>query len=169
MIYQHVADDAPLSQGDIFDDCPALFWSNAAAGAASTDAGTARVRAVVLTQACDLAQSKATRVLLAVVHEVKKLVDRGILKADVIREQIRAHRVFGWYFLPRGAEIDECIVDLRDLHTLPRELLERLIRQGKRLCRIQPPFREHLAQHFSTTYSRIGLPEPYETRPEKAE
>jgi hypothetical protein len=23
------------------------------------------------------------------------------------------------------------------------------------------PYREHLAQHFSVTYSRIGLPEPY--------
>jgi hypothetical protein len=25
------------------------------------------------------------------------------------------------------------------------------------------PYREHLAQHFSVTYSRIGLPEPYGT------
>jgi hypothetical protein len=24
----------------------------------------------------------------------------------------------------------------------------------------------HLAQHFATTYARIGLPEPYETEPE---
>jgi len=45
-------------------------------------------------------------------------------------------------------------------------MLERLIQQGKRLTRIATPYREHLAQHFSTTYSRIGLPEPYETEPE---
>jgi hypothetical protein len=25
------------------------------------------------------------------------------------------------------------------------------------------PYREHLAQHFAVTYSRIGLPEPYGT------
>jgi hypothetical protein len=28
---------------------------------------------------------------------------------------------------------------------------------------IQPLYREHLAKHFADTYSRIGLPEPYET------
>jgi hypothetical protein len=59
--------------------------------------------------------------------------------------------------------LSESIVDLRDLHTVPRAMLERLIQEGKRITRIATPYREHLAQHFSTTYSRIGLPEPYET------
>jgi hypothetical protein len=31
------------------------------------------------------------------------------------------------------------------------------------VCRLATPYREHLAQHFSVTYSRIGLPEPYGT------
>jgi len=26
-------------------------------------------------------------------------------------------------------------------------------------------YREHLAKHFADTFSRIGLPEPYETEP----
>ena len=34
-----------------------------------------------------------------------------------------------------------------------------------KLCRIQTPWREHLAQHFGTTYTRIALPEPYATQP----
>src|SRR5205807_5710243 len=138
------------------DDCPIVFWEIAGdEGASSPDAKTVEVRAVVLTQACDLAQSKATRVLVAVVHDAQKLVDSGVLKAGVIRDQVRAHRVFGWYFLPAEPHIGESIVDLRDLHTLPRQLLENLASQGKRVCRIRTPFREHLAQHFSTTYSRI--------------
>jgi hypothetical protein len=32
-----------------------------------------------------------------------------------------------------------------------------------RLARIQTPYREHLAKHFADTFSRIGLPQPYET------
>ncbi len=166
MIYQQVDADAPLSQGDIFDDCSILFWKSDAGGAAAPSAATSHVRVVVLTQACDLAQGKARRVLVAVVHEAQKLVERGILKAGTIRDQVRAHRVYGWYFLPARNELPECVVNLRDLHTLPRESLEYLISEGKRLCRIQTPFREHLAQHFSTTYSRIGLPEPYDTSPD---
>jgi hypothetical protein len=124
---------------------------------------TRPVRVVVLTQACDLAQTKANRVLVATVHEAKVLVDRKILKEGVIRDHVRTHRVYGWYFLPRGGAMQESIVDLRDLHTIPRAMLERLVHEGKRVARIATPYREHLSQHFSTTYSRIGLPEPYET------
>jgi hypothetical protein len=32
-----------------------------------------------------------------------------------------------------------------------------------RRARLQAPYREHLAKHFGDTFSRIGLPRPYET------
>lgn len=162
MIYEGVSASAPLSQGDILDECRLLFWQ-VADNSGQMEPVTRPVRVVVLTQACDLSQLKANRVLVASVHIAQALVDRNILSAKVIRDQIRTHRVYGWYFLPNGPAIGESIVDLRDLHTLPRVMLERLIQEGKRLTRIATPYREHLAQHFSTTYSRIGLPEPYET------
>ena len=76
-----------------------MFWEIAGdEGASSPDAKTVEVRAVVLTQACDLAQSKATRVLVAVVHDAQKLVDSGVLKAgdkDAVaqdRKEIRQDR-----------------------------------------------------------------------------
>jgi hypothetical protein len=118
-----------------------------------------------LTQACDLAQAKATRGLVAVVHRVHHLIERGILQSKVIRDQVRTHRIYGWYFLPAGELLEEPIVDLRDLHTIPRALLEGLIASGKRIVRLRTPYREHLAQHFSSTYARIGLPEPYPSEP----
>lgn len=59
----------------------------------------------------------------------------------------------------------ESIVDFRDVHTVPRELLEQNIQTGKRLIRLQTPYREHLAQHFAVTFSRIALPVPYQTKP----
>ncbi len=160
MIYDQPGLEIPLSQGDILDECPLLFWEISTSHMDfRAESSTTRVRVVVLTQACDLAQAKATRVLLAVVHNARHLVDRGILTAKLIRDQIRTHRVYGWYFLPAGSTIEESIVDLRDLHTIPRVMLEHLIQQGRRVCRITTPFREHLAQHLSTTYARIGLPE----------
>jgi len=118
-----------------------------------------------MAQACDLAQAKTTRVVVALVHNAQELVDLGILTAKVVRDQVRLHRVYGWYFLPAGLGLPESIVDLRDLHTVPRDNLEELILQGKRICQIESPFREHLAQHFAVTYSRIGLPARYETEP----
>jgi hypothetical protein len=55
------------------------------------------------------------------------------------------------------------IVDLQQLHTVRLDLLTALCRQGKRRARLVCPYREHLAKHFADTYSRIGLPAPYET------
>jgi hypothetical protein len=113
-----------------------------------------------------LAQSKATRVLVAIIHNARHLVEQGLLKAQLIRDQMRCHRVYGWYFLPSAGVMEESLVDLRHLHTVPRILLDRLAGEGKRVASISTPYREHLAQHFAVTYSRIALPAPYETEVE---
>ncbi len=79
---------------------------------------------------------------------------------------VRKGQVYGWYFLPADPTrpgFPESLVDLRDLHTVPIALLEGLQARGKHIGRLMTPYREHLAQHFSVTYSRIGLPEPYGT------
>jgi len=46
---------------------------------------------------------------------------------------------------------------------IPRDVLNSLCTAGRRKARIQPLYREHLANHFADTFSRIGLPEPYDT------
>jgi hypothetical protein len=43
-------------------------------------------------------------------------------------------------------------------------LLAALSRSGRRRARLLSPCREHLAKHFADTFSRIALPEPYETQ-----
>lgn len=164
-MYDHPGVDEPLSQGDVIDDCPIVFLEpSISADPLDWKRHESNVRVIVLTQACDLAQEKATRVLVALVHAAESLVHGGGLKGTTIRDQVRKHRVYGWYFLPAGPQIPESIVDMRDLHTVPRAILEWLIQKGQRVCRIATPYREHLAQHFSVTYSRIGLPEPYRTQ-----
>ena len=99
------------------------------------------------------------------VRDAQSLVDKQQLKAADLRGPIRAGRVFGWYFLPKSAELGlpEMIVDLRQLHTVRLDLLHKLCRRSNRRARVQPLYREHLAKHFADTYSRIGLPQPYET------
>jgi feruloyl esterase len=42
--------------------------------------------------------------------------------------------------------LPESVIDLHDLHTVPRAVLERLIADGKRIGRLLSPYREHLAQ-----------------------
>lgn len=169
MMYEGISTESPLSQGDVIENCP-LFSLDDPNAVADLTVSPVRwqSRIVVLTQACDLTQTKTMRVVIAPVHSAQKLVERGILKASTIRDNIRRGMTYGWYFLPTAPEplvMSESIVDLRDLHTVSRAVLERLIADGKRVCRIVTPYREHLAQHFAVTYMRIGLPEPYETEP----
>lgn len=162
-MYRKVDPASPLTQGDIIDGCPLLVWEESRASG-RPQAAEFIGRIIVLTQACDLAQTKTTRVVTALVHDAKQLVDAGVLNPKTVQDQVRLHRVYGWYFLPAGDALDESIVDLRDIHTVPRSILEDLVRLGNRRCQIESPYREHLAQHFAITYSRIGLPLPYETK-----
>lgn len=159
-MYSRLDAAEPLAQGEIIDECPILAWIRQDGGWTASESIE---RVIVLTQACDLENSKTTRVQVAVVHEAGKLVDAGILKGKLIEDSIRRHKVYGWYFLPTGPGLPESIVDLRDIHTVPSQLLIELIRSGKRVVAVLTPYREHLAQHFTVTYARIGLPEPYGT------
>jgi hypothetical protein len=56
---------------------------------------------------------------------------------------------------------EESIVDLRQLFTIPVDVLQTLCSLGGHKARIQPLYREHLARHFADTFSRVGLPKPY--------
>lgn len=168
MIYSLPDAQEPLTQADVLDDCP--IFGLEVSGGVDLEAVPARwqERVIVLTQACDLAQAKSSKVLVALIHPAQSLVEAGVLKGQTIRDQVRRGLVFGWYFLPAAPpplSFPESIVDLHDLHTIPRAILEHLIAKGKRVCRFLPPYREHLAQHFAVTYMRIGLPTPHDTDP----
>lgn len=164
------AANEPLTQGDLIDDCPLVGLNLTSSPLDLNDPPTKwwTARVIVLTQACDLAQTKADSVLVAPVHDARKLVDAGVLKGPLIRDQVRRHLVYGWYFLPSAPaslSIAESLVDLRDVHSVQRAVLDQLISAGKRIASLTSPYREHLAQHFAVTYMRVALPEPYATQP----
>lgn len=161
-MFETPAVSEPLSQGDLFNNCPiaAIRFQNSIASVIQFEA-----RVVVLTQSCDLANLKSDRIQVAVVHEVEKIVAAGVVTAAIVRDQVRRHRVYGWYFLPEVLPVNpESIVDLRDVHTVPRTMLNWLTTNGQRTGRLTTPYREHMAQHFATTFARIALPEPFETK-----
>ena len=167
-MYERLAPDAALSQGDVIEGCPLYYLPAGLPFNIAGEPATWFERVVVLTQACDLAQKKAARVVVAAVYDASAVVAKGIMTASAISGQVRQGKVFGWYFLPAapdGIELPETLVNLREIHTVERRVLEHLTAEGKRICRLQTPWREHLAQHFGVTYMRIALPEPYPTQP----
>ena len=87
------------------------------------------------------------------------------MKAADVKGSIRASRYWGKYFLPQFADarLTEMIVDFHRVHSVRANVLIGMRQAGKRRARLLTPYREHLAKHFADTYSRIGLPQPYET------
>ncbi len=166
MIYAHPSSADPIDQGDLIDDCPLLtaLHLDPATGH-PLKAGVELHRITILTQTCDIANEKVTTANVAQVFDAQKLVEQGMLKASDVRGPVRAGRVWGWYYLPADTTLGlpEMIIDLRRLHTVPLDLLRTLSKNDKRRARLQVPYREHLAKHFADTFSRIGLPQPYET------
>ena len=166
MIWSWPGIEEPLDQGDIVDQCPVIEIENFnPESPAETGVRCTPSRVMVLTQTCDVANQKTTRISVGVVHGVRGLVESKKVRASDVRGPIRAGRVFGWYFLPKGdaCGMEESIVDLRHVVSVPRSILDSLIAGGHRRARLQPLYREHLARHFAETFGRIGLPEPYET------
>jgi hypothetical protein len=166
MIYGIPNIDSPLDQGDLLDDCPIANVSAYAADQA--DQAQMKLdlhRVIVLTQTCDIANAKIDRFVIACVFDAQTLIDSKLVKAVDVKGPIRAGRIWGLYFLPAFAEggLGEMIVDFRRLYTNNVHLLDDLRHKGKRRARLTAPYREHLAKHFADTYSRIGLPQPYET------
>jgi hypothetical protein len=166
MIYETPGNRNPIDQGDFIEGYPILsLQAYDLDRVRPPEIHVAMSRVFVLTQTCDLVNQKVTSVSVAAVLDAQALVERGLLKRDNIRGLIRAGQVFGWYFLPKSESmgLPEMIVNLRQLHTVSLDLLVDLCLRGQRRARLLCPFREHLAKHFADTFSRIGLPEPYET------
>jgi hypothetical protein len=96
------APESPITQGDILNECPlvGLDATEPPSDPRNIPVQRWRARVIVLTQACDLGQAKSGRVLVAQVHDAQKLVEAGVLRGPIVRDQMRRHMVFGWYFLP---------------------------------------------------------------------
>ena len=62
----------PLSQGDILDACPLVFWADQVRRIDESEKPeTVLSRVIILTQACDLASEKTARAIVAVVHQAQ--------------------------------------------------------------------------------------------------
>ena len=166
MIYSTPSPGEPLDQGDLIDACPILTVAHFEVNdPRALQVKVTYQRVLVVTQTCDLANDKTTLANAAAVLDAQQMVEDGTLKPSDIKGPLRGGRIWGLYFLPADATLglSEMIVDLRRLHTVRLDLLRELCRAGKRRGRVQPLYREHLAKHFADTFSRIGLPRPYET------
>ena len=71
-----------LSQGDILDACPLVFWADPHAGEVveGDKPQSVPARVIILTQVCDGATDKTVWAVVTVVHDAADLVGTGHIK-----------------------------------------------------------------------------------------
>jgi hypothetical protein len=182
--YVTVGKDASLDQGDLIFDCPIVGWKEGPISI--TQAGTelellrkqveiATNDLVVMTQTCDLAESKVHYVILCAHYELdayrkqwedslrrknEKPSEKGWSK---LLDQIAAGRMWNLSLLNsetgQGYTASLRIVDFHEVFSLPRDFIESWLKlQGHTRLRLCPPYREHLSQAFARFFMRVGLP-----------
>jgi hypothetical protein len=187
--YALATPDAPLTQGDLIFDCPVLTWQT---GAYFSQEGTQEpeilknavdaisVDVIVMSQACDLEQSRVDNVILCP-HE--SLDEHKTAWEDKMRGRRQNPTPKGWkahchdicqgfifnYTMLNSGQVEDLSIGVRivyfhEVFTVPRIFLESLlVHRGKPRFRLLPPYREHLSQAFARFFMRVGLPTPIET------
>lgn len=179
---------ARLTQGDIVAECPLLTWEmpKAGGGEPPTPAEEAdrlsklvtakKADVVVMTQACDLAQSKVSNVVLCPCLPLSKFKAHWEASERArgqnpsakawkrLCDDIKDGYMWNLFMMDSLSDGDVTtehrVVDFHAIYTVPRSFLEKLLseRGAKRLS-LLPPYREHLSQSFARYFMRVGLPQ----------
>jgi hypothetical protein len=185
--YRAADAEEALTQGDIIFECPALSWRLSALQAPADSVAAelslgehviAEARdLVVMTQACDLEHAKVTNVVLCPHYGLNEFKDaweedqRSKGQNPTAKawrrycDEICDGTIWNLNLLNAqsdgGVELEHRIVDFHEVFTLPRPVLEALLK-ARNVPRPQllPPYREHLSQAFARFFMRVGLPTP---------
>ena len=163
-----VVEGAELQQGDFIAGCPVLHPSlSAVAGGTEVEVQFIRRTGIILTQSCDLAlrpdgHSHSEEVLFCSAYSLGELAHHRVFGKRAGWEEARKGRHPSFHVLNRcvlsGHERDFTLVDFSRVFTVDAGLVRELAgSQGPRL-RLNPPYREHLAQAFARFFMRVGLP-----------
>jgi hypothetical protein len=172
-----------LNQGDLIFQCPILVWKpGPVVDTPDLDATTLsqfidpfETDAVVMTQACDMEHNKVDNVVLCphvALSEFKKDWEDDQRNHGqnptpkcwrALCENIRDRYLWNYSLLNAeeadGFKIDRRVVDFHEVYTIPRIMLESLIRKrNEARPQLLPPYREHLSRAFARYFMRVGLP-----------
>jgi hypothetical protein len=163
-----VVEGQELQQGDFIAGCPVLHPSlGAVESTAAVEVQLTRRTGIILTQSCDLAlrpdgRSHSEEILFCSAYFFGELAHHRVFGKRAGWEEARKGRHPAFHVLNRcgvpGHECDFMLVDFTRVFTVETGLVRELAgNEGPRL-RLNPPYREHLAQAFARFFMRVGLP-----------
>jgi hypothetical protein len=154
--------EEPFLQGDFINSCPVVI-PPATIESGKVSADVIEYNVVVMSQSCDLVQSKIDLVLVCPLWLLKEFEEKNpYYKTKKGKEALRQGYLPGYHLLNRceldGFETDYLIVDFRSVYSVPFDFILELTRKRGQRLRLLPPYREHLSQAFARFFMRVGLP-----------
>lgn len=158
----------PLEQGDIIEKCNIIIPDQSHYQAILEDREEdsplriLEITAIVVSQSCDISNSKIDSIIVCPVWSLKKLVEADdYYKSSNGKEELRQGKSPSYHLLNKfetlRAPSDYYFVDFRNIYSVPKSFLQALTAQTPRK-RLLPPYREHLSQSFARYFMRVGLP-----------
>lgn len=156
-----------LAQGDFLLGCSvpvvAADFDKAAASRAPVKVRVDVLDVIVMTQSCDLENSKAPLVACCPIHTLAQFeAAMPKLKQPKAWEVVRQGRQEGLHLLGSITQADDkwgaYVVDFRSIYSLPVEYMTVHARSLGSRWRLRSPYLEHFSQAFARFFMRVGLP-----------
>lgn len=163
--YELIENSNEITQGDILLNCPVAVLLGCEIDEERINSEIHYIDGIIMTQACDIANSKVENIILCAVTSVtnysKGKTNNQVRKSlDSIKKgQQNALHIINRYH-DGDLQQDYYIVNFKDIFSIPIDLARKVAETEyncKRL-RLLPPYREHLSQAFARYFMRVGLP-----------
>ena len=153
-----------LAQSDLLPGCqlplvPDTFRPSTDATPLTFEVG----RLVVMTQSCDLVNTKNGLAALCAIYTLTEFetVNPAMAKKGMW-EEVRKGRREGLHLLASptmpGVSREALVVNFREIFSLPVGYLRNHATSLGERWRLQPPYLEHFSQAFARFFMRVGLP-----------
>lgn len=160
--WYRVIEEDDLQQGDILEEFEFIDHPEDIS-LAEVPAQVKSYDVIIMTQSCDLVKREVKHVVLCPIWPIEEAesINPIFVKVEGKNKLIDGH-VIGYHLINEcsisGFERPMRIVEFRRILEAPKQkTLEKAQAHGGRL-RLQPPYREHMAQAFARFFMRVGLP-----------
>jgi hypothetical protein len=166
--YDDVPANSFIEQGDIVENCNILVPNEQHYQAIlenkenKVPIDIIEINAIVLSQSCDIQNSKIDSIIVCPIWSLKKFIEKGDrFRSSDAREELRQGKFPEYHLLQKfeGKELpaDFYFVDFHHIYSVPKKFIEAILKD-KQHKRLLPPYREHLSQSFARYFMRVGLP-----------
>ena len=155
-----------LAQGDLLTGCLVpQFDANFGAGGegASETLALGEQTLIIVTQSCDLENSKVELVAMCPAHTLEDFeAINPKFKSKSLWETVRKGKVEGLHLLGSLGDPENnrgsLVVDFGQIFSLPPAYLEKRAEAAGKRLRLDSPYLEHYSQAFARYFMRVGLP-----------